>query len=72
MAYQMALETATEGNFNTRNPKEAVRLIENLASSNNLAFEKKIRALCNKRLPNEEKSDMQTYKALKSVTKEET
>ena len=32
--YQMALDTSSEGNFNTRNPEEAVRLIENLASSN--------------------------------------
>ena len=32
LAYQMALDTASEGNFNTRNPEEAVRLIENLAS----------------------------------------
>ena len=41
MAYQMALDTASEGNFNTRNPEKAVRLIENLASSNstkNIAF----------------------------------
>ncbi|KAJ4889371.1 Uncharacterized protein Rs2_29119 [Raphanus sativus] len=29
----MALDTASEGNFNTRNPIEAVRLIENLANS---------------------------------------
>ena len=33
--YQMALDASSEGNFNTRNPEEAVRLIENLASSNN-------------------------------------
>ena len=32
--YQMALDASNEGNFNTRNPEEAVRLIENLASSN--------------------------------------
>lgn len=31
----MALDTASERNFNTRNPEEALRLIENLASSNN-------------------------------------
>ncbi|KAL0749497.1 hypothetical protein Bca101_031500 [Brassica carinata] len=31
----MELDIASEGNFNTRNPEEAVRLIENLASSNN-------------------------------------
>jgi len=40
----MALDTATEGNFNTRNPEEAVRLIENLASSNstkNTDFERR-------------------------------
>ena len=30
----MALDTASEGNFNTRNPEEDVRLIESLASSN--------------------------------------
>ena len=36
LAYQMALDSASDGNFNTRNPEEAVRLIENLASSNNI------------------------------------
>ena len=35
LAYQMALASASDGNFNTRNPEEAIRLIENLASSNN-------------------------------------
>ena len=35
LAYQMALDSATEGNFNTRNPREAARIIDNLASSNN-------------------------------------
>ena len=41
----MALDTVSERNFNTRNPKEAVRLIKNLASSNNtknIDFERKI------------------------------
>ena len=33
-AYQMTLATVSEGKFNNRNPEEAVRLIENLASSN--------------------------------------
>ena len=33
LRYQMALDTTSEGNFNTRNPVEAVRLIENLANS---------------------------------------
>ena len=45
LAYQMALDTVSERNFNTRNPKEAVRLIKNLASSNNtknIDFERKI------------------------------
>ncbi|WZY72530.1 hypothetical protein YC2023_004770 [Brassica napus] len=45
LAYQMALDTVSERNFNTRNPKEAVRLINNLASSNNtknIDFERKI------------------------------
>ena len=40
----MALDTASEGNFNTRNPVEAMRLIENLANSSstkNTDFEKK-------------------------------
>ena len=32
--YQMALDASSEGNFNTKIPEEAVRLIENLASSN--------------------------------------
>ena len=44
LAYQMALDTASEGNFNTRNPEEAVRLIENLTSSNstkNTYFERR-------------------------------
>ena len=44
MAYQMALDTTSEGKFNTRNPEEAVRLIENLASSNstkNTDFERR-------------------------------
>ncbi|KAL0695313.1 hypothetical protein Bca4012_062493 [Brassica carinata] len=34
LTYQTALDTASEGNFNTMNPEEAVRLIENLATSN--------------------------------------
>ena len=34
LSYQMALDSASDGNFNTRNPKEALRLIENLASNN--------------------------------------
>ena len=34
LAYQMALDSTSDGNFNTRNPKESVRLIENLASNN--------------------------------------
>ena len=33
LQYQMALDTASEGNFTTWNPLEAVRLIENLANS---------------------------------------
>ena len=44
MQYQMALDASSEGNFNTRNPEEAVRLIENLASSNstkNTDFERR-------------------------------
>ena len=44
LAYQMALDSASDGNFNTRNPEEAVRLIENLASSNstkNTDFERR-------------------------------
>ena len=35
MVYQMALDTTSEGNFNTINPEEVTRLIENLVSSNN-------------------------------------
>ncbi|KAL0885984.1 hypothetical protein Bca101_009967 [Brassica carinata] len=34
LKYQMALDTASEGNFTTRNPEDAVKLIDNLASSN--------------------------------------
>ena len=32
--YQMALDASSDGNFNTSNPEEAVKVIENLASSN--------------------------------------
>ncbi|WZZ45372.1 uncharacterized protein LOC125583582 [Brassica napus] len=42
--YQMALDASSNGNFNTRNPEEAVRVIENLASSSstkNTDFERK-------------------------------
>ncbi|KAL0826829.1 hypothetical protein Bca101_050506 [Brassica carinata] len=41
--YHMVLDTASEGNFETRNPEEAKRLIENLMSSksfNNLDMHK--------------------------------
>ena len=31
----MGLDSSSDGNFNTRNPEEAVRVIENLTSSNN-------------------------------------
>ena len=44
MQYQMALDASSDENFNTRNPEEAVRVIENLASSNstqNTDFERK-------------------------------
>ena len=44
LAYQMALDTSSEGKFNTRKSEEAVRLIENLASStstNNTDFERR-------------------------------
>ncbi|KAL0741754.1 hypothetical protein Bca4012_083267 [Brassica carinata] len=34
LKYQMALDTASEGNFTTRNLEDAVKLIDNLASSN--------------------------------------
>ena len=40
----MALDASSEGNFNTKIPEEAVRLIENLASSNstkNTDFERR-------------------------------
>ena len=40
----MALDTISEEKFNTRNPKEETRLIENLASSNstkNTDYERK-------------------------------
>ncbi|WZY72266.1 hypothetical protein YC2023_004506 [Brassica napus] len=33
LQYQMALDTVSEGNFTTRNPLEAVRLIKNLVNS---------------------------------------
>ena len=33
--YQMALDASCNGNFNTRNPEEAVKVIVNLASNNN-------------------------------------
>ena len=44
MQYKKALDDSRDGNFNTRNPEEAVRAIENLASSNsikNTDFERK-------------------------------
>ena len=44
LAYQMALDTASDRYFTTRNPEKAVRLIENLASSNstkNTDFERR-------------------------------
>ena len=44
LAYQMALDSASDGNFNTRNPEEAVRLIENSAFNNitkNTDFERR-------------------------------
>ena len=34
MQFQMALDASSNGNFNTRNPEEAIKVIENLASSN--------------------------------------
>ena len=40
----MALDASSNGNFNTRNPGEAMKVIENLASSNitkNTDFERK-------------------------------
>src|SRR5690606_35945445 len=43
LRYQMALDTASDGNFNTRNPVEPVKLIENLAnisSTKNTDFER--------------------------------
>ena len=49
LAYQMAPDSASDGNFNTRNPEEAIRLIENLASSNNTKntdFERKKNSPC--------------------------
>ena len=36
MQYQMDLDASNEGNFNTKNPYEVVRLIENLASINSI------------------------------------
>ncbi|WZZ58578.1 hypothetical protein YC2023_058685 [Brassica napus] len=42
--YQMALDASSNGNFNTRNPEEVVKVIENLASSKstkNTDFERK-------------------------------
>src|SRR5690606_24906754 len=35
LRYQMVLDTVCDGNFNTRNLVEAVKLIENLANSSN-------------------------------------
>ena len=43
-SYKMALDASSNGNFNTMNPEEAVKVIENLASSNktkNTDFERK-------------------------------
>ena len=44
MQYQMALDASSNGNFNTKNPEVAVKVIENLASSSstkNTDFERK-------------------------------
>ena len=44
MQYQMVLNASSNGNFNTKNPEEAVKVIENLASNNstkNNDFERK-------------------------------
>ena len=44
MQYQMALDASSNGNFNTRNPGEAIKVIENLGSSNstkNIDFERR-------------------------------
>ena len=66
-AYQMALDSASNRNFITRNPKEAIRLIENLASSNitkNTDFER------NKSAPALGKEQLEDVKAkLDSVHK---
>ena len=39
LAYQMVLDSASDGNLNTRNPKEAVRLIERRKSATTLGKE---------------------------------
>ena len=44
MQYQMALDASSSGNFNTMNPEEDVKVIENLTSSSstkNTDFERK-------------------------------
>src|SRR5690606_37053113 len=43
LRYQMALDTSSDGNFNTRNPVKVVKLIENIANSSstkNTEFER--------------------------------
>ena len=58
MAYQLALDTANEGNFNLMNPEEAVRHIKNLASTNstkNTDFERNVLAIT---LRNEQLDDV--------------
>ena len=58
LAYQLALDTANEGNFNLMNPEEAVRHIKNLASTNstkNTDFERNVLAIT---LRNEQLDDV--------------
>ena len=68
MQYQMALDASSNGNFNTRNPEEAVKVIENLASSNitkNTDFERKKSATI---LGNDQMDEVQATLKTKSTS----
>jgi len=73
LAYQMDLDTSSEGNFNTRNLEEVVRLIENLASNNstkNTDFERRKTATLGKEELDDVKAKWDDVKAkLDSVHK---
>ena len=65
--YKMALDTSSKGNFNTRNPEEAMSLIENLASSNstkNTDFERRKSATLGKEELDDVKARLDSFHKL--------